>query len=282
MKRRILSTWLAISIMLVPTSGAFAMTAEERIAALEERVLKLEEEIQLLLPKGNDNETIDDTIEEKVQETVLMRESWFLKDIVDSYNARSVVANRYSNAEQNAMTHSEYVSYCVSCAEAERPLYEKYQNAVFDDLNIQYLCKQYITGLEKQYQSKEVWEKSGEYEKFDELYMSGYYNRAYVIVELAEYYDAAFGDISSMKENVRLLDSTNDAEKRNSQVPRELVIRAQQGLNDIGFFCGTVDGVAGKRTVKSIKRFQEMYGYPIDGMIDEELIEQLDDALLNK
>ena len=41
--------------------------------------------------------------------------------------------------------------------------------------------------------------------------------------------------------------------------------------------------ISGKRTVKSIKRFQEMYGYdPIDGMIDDELIGQLEDVAAQK
>ena len=49
------------------------------------------------------------------------------------------------------------------------------------------------------------------------------------------------------------------------------------------FFCGNADGISGKRTVKSIKRFQEMYGYdPIDGMIDDELIEQLETIAAEK
>ena len=35
--------------------------------------------------------------------------------------------------------------------------------------------------------------------------------------------------------------------------------------------------------MKSIKRFQEMYGYdPIDGMIDDELIGQLEDVAAQK
>ena len=150
-------------------------------------------------------------------------------------------------------------------------------------MNIQYLCSQYIKGLEKQYDSKKTWDNTESFEAFYDVYLSGYYNRAYVIVELADYYKADFGEIAGMKESVRELDATNEAEKRNAQVSKEMVKTTQQLLNDIGFFCGSADGVAGKRTVKSIKRFQEMYGFsPVDGMIDDELVNQLSEVLNQK
>ena len=50
--------------------------------------------------------------------------------------------------------------------------------------------------------------------------------------------------------------------------------------DDIGFRCGTPDGIAGRQTASSIERFQTMYGYePADGIIDSELISQLQDRL---
>lgn len=79
-----------------------------------------------------------------------------------------------------------------------------------------------------------------------------------------------------MKQNVQALDSLNEAETRNAAIDHATVKEVQQLLNGIGFFCGSADGVSGKRTVKPIKRFQEMYEFePVDGMIDDELISQL-------
>lgn len=178
------------------------------------------------------------------------------------------------------MTSEESVAYYEKYAEAEREFYEKYKNATFKDLNIQYLCTQYITGLQKQYNAKNVWDDTQDFDKFSDEYSSGYYNRAYVIVELSEYYDLPFGDITDMKADTASMDSLNEAETRNAAVDHSTVKQVQELLNEIGFYCGDADGISGKRTVKSIKRFQEMYGYePIDGMIDDELVEQLQSEL---
>ena len=54
-------------------------------------------------------------------------------------------------------------------------------------------------------------------------------------------------------------------------------------LNNIGFLCGTPDGIAGRQTTSCVERFQMMYGYePADGIIDDELITQLTDILARK
>ena len=63
----------------------------------------------------------------------------------------------------------------------------------------------------------------------------------------------------------------------------ETVLRTQELLNEIGFYCGNANGVAGRRTARMIRRFQEMYGYgPADGLIDDELLEQLEKAAAQK
>lgn len=86
-----------------------------------------------------------------------------------------------------------------------------------------------------------------------------------------------------MRADTAYMDSFNEAENRNNQVDHATVQKAQQLLNDIGFYCGSADGISGKRTVKSIKRFQQMYGYsPEDGIIDTELIKQLETELKKK
>lgn len=104
-----------------------------------------------------------------------------------------------------------------------------------------------------------------------------------MIVELSDYYSLPFGDVEGMRVDTAAMDSLNEAETRNKAVDQMTVQKTQQLLNDIGFYCGKADGISGKRTVKSIKRFQQMYGYePEDGMIDEELISQLETELSKK
>ena len=211
---------------------------------------------------------------------VLMKEEDFFNDILESYSARDRVPDGDAS-EFNMMTNDEIVDYYKQFVEVERPFADKYKNAAFDDLNIQYLCKQYVNGVYKQLQACETYEKSAkgaeDYSFFDQNWHSGYSNRSYVIVELAEYYDIGFpvDAVAAMKEQVDALDSLNEAETRNAEVPHETVKEVQTLLHEIGFKCWNIDGVAGKRTVKAIKRFQEMYGFEIDGMIDDELIEQL-------
>lgn len=281
MKRSVVAVMLSVVMTLSMSSIAGAETMEERITALEKRVAELEAIVGVYSIEADTE--IDTEIETETEEAVLMDEQDFLDDIVASFNARYVVAKRYTNAEINAMTNDELIEYDSECAEAERDFYEKYANAKFEDLNIQYLCNQYISGLKKQLQCKSDYEQTGDYEKTINQFNSGYYNRAYVIVELSDYYELPFGDVSGMRENTADMDSLNEAETRNAAVDHATVQKTQELLNEIGFFCGTADGISGKRTVKSIKRFQEMYGYdPIDGMIDEELISQIENELSKK
>jgi hypothetical protein len=125
--------------------------------------------------------------------------------------------------------------------------------------------------------------KDKDYNTWYTTWDSAYNKRSYVIIELSEYYSAPFGDVADMTANVSALDSLNEAETRNAAVDHPTVQKVQELLNKIGFFCGNADGISGKRTVKSIKRFQEMYGYdPIDGMIDDELIVQLETVAAEK
>lgn len=219
---------------------------------------------------------------EPTPESVHMTTEEFVEDVTKSYNERGTVAERYTNAQLNTMTDKELIYYHNECVEAERWLYEKYHYAVFDDLNIQYLCSEYIKGLEKQFSSLAIWEDTQDVVKANAEFNSGYYNRAYVIVELSDYYQASFDDIEGMRFDTAAMDSLNEAETRNASVDYETVQQTQELLNGIGFFCGAADGISGKLTVKSIKRFQEMYGYDIDGIIDDELISQLQAVLDEK
>lgn len=283
----VLSCGLAVNVPAASTKDIDDMTLEE----LKVEYLKLQLEYEKLKDLVNDD-TVDDASisnenadsqEEINKNEVQMDAEVFKTDIVNSYNGRSIIANKYTVAELNTMTSKETVEYDEQCAEAEREFYEKYENAVFDDLNIQYLCSQYVGGLEKQYNAQKIWDDTQDINQFLNEYQSGYYNRAYVIVELSDYYSLPFGDVEGMRTDTAAMDSLNEAETRNKAVDSTTVQKTQQLLNDIGFYCGNADGISGKRTVKSIKRFQQMYGYePEDGMIDDELIIQLETELEKK
>lgn len=286
MKKKAVLIMLAASMLATPLT----MSAEEesKYAYLEDMSVKelkeLDAAIHELLGDTTEAES-EEVIEseaETEEESVHMTEEEFLNDIVESYNARSKVADSVSVSEQNSMTTEEGVKHLQNCVLAEKPFYDKYKNAIFDDLNIQYLCSRYISGIKKQMDSCTTYFEDKDDVKLNDTWDSGYYNRAYVIVELSDYWDLPFGDVSSMRENTAYLDSLDEAETRNAQVPKETVKEVQTLLHEIGFKCWNIDGVAGKRTVKAIKRFQEMYGYTVDGMISDELIEQLKQVKVEK
>lgn len=273
---------LVIALCCATSVGVSAETTKDiddmTLEELKVEYLKLQVEYEKLKSSIN-----SESEEVETETTVQRNEEEFKKDITNSYNTRGTVSAKYTAAEQNIMTEEEMVAYREECAEAERKFYEKYKNATFKDLNIQYLCQQYINGLEKQYNAKNTWDTTRDYTKFNNEYSSGYYNRAYVIVELSDYYNLPFENIETMRADTAYMDSFNEAENRNNQVDHATVQKAQQLLNDIGFYCGSADGISGKRTVKSIKRFQQMYGYsPEDGIIDTELIKQLETELKKK
>ena len=101
-----------------------------------------------------------------------------------------------------------------------------------------------------------------------------------MIVELADLYNAEFSSIDDMRANVEARAAESTAATATTDADKATITKAQQLLNDLGFLCGNPDGDAGKRTVASVRRFQEMYGYsPIDGVIDDELVEQLEAAI---
>lgn len=49
----------------------------------------------------------------------------------------------------------------------------------------------------------------------------------------------------------------------------------QETLSELGFECGPVDGVAGTKTLRAIKEWQELSGVEADGVIDEELLSEM-------
>ncbi len=205
----------------------------------------------------------------------------FLQDLAASFNARQEKARTYTNEQVSAMSESDMWDFRFTCAEAERNFFDTYNGAQFDDLNVYYLCSEYCMGLSKQYQAKEVWYSSGDSDEANRLYTAGYYNRAYALVELCEYYGLNLADeYQNLKNAVTQMDALSGDETRNAAVDSATVQQVQELLNSLGFLCGTPDGIAGRQTASCIERFQNMYGYdPADGIIDDELISQLQNQL---
>ncbi len=205
----------------------------------------------------------------------------FLQDLAASFNARQEKARTYTTDQVSAMSEAEMWDFRFDCAECERDFYNTYSGAQFDDLNVYYLCSEYCLGLEKQFKAKEVWNSSADSDEANRLYTAGYYNRAYALVELCEYYGLNLADeYQNLKNAVTQMDALSGEETRNAGVDQAKVKQVQELLNSLGFLCGTPDGIAGRQTASCIERFQNMYGYdPADGIIDDELIGQLQEQV---
>lgn len=205
----------------------------------------------------------------------------FLADLAASFNARQESARTHTNEEVNAMSEADMWNFRFACAQVERPFYDSYHAAQFDDLNVLYLCSEYCLGLEKQFQAEEIWNTQGDADEANRLYTAGYYNRAYALVELCEFYGLDLADeYQNLKNAVARMDEMSSEETRNASVDPAKVMQVQELLNSLGFLCGTPDGIAGRQTASCIERFQTMYGYdPADGIIDDELIGQMQNQL---
>ncbi len=208
----------------------------------------------------------------------------FLNDLAASFEARQEIARTHTTDEVSAMSDADMWAFRFQCAEAERSFYDSYSEAQFDDLNVFYLCSEYCLGLGKQFQAKEVWNSTGNGDEANKLYTAGYYNRAYALVELCEYYGLDLAEeYRNLKDAVRQMDALSGDETRNAAADPQDVMKVQELLNNIGFLCGTPDGIAGRQTTSCVERFQMMYRYePADGIIDDELITQLTDILARK
>lgn len=57
--------------------------------------------------------------------------------------------------------------------------------------------------------------------------------------------------------------------------PVEEVSGVQARLNNLGFSCGSVDGVAGAMTEQAIRRFQSAVGLPVTGRMDAQTLNRL-------
>ena len=90
-------------------------------------------------------ETEMETEPETESETVRKTTEEFLTDFKASYDRREAVYGQNAGARREWMSSEAWNAYLETCVEAERDFYEKYQDASFEDLNIQYLLYIYWT-----------------------------------------------------------------------------------------------------------------------------------------
>jgi hypothetical protein len=60
--------------------------------------------------------------------------------------------------------------------------------------------------------------------------------------------------------------STSSTKKASTSDKKAEIKKIQEKLNELGYDCGTPDGVAGKKTTAAVKKFQEDNGLTADGI----------------
>jgi hypothetical protein len=63
--------------------------------------------------------------------------------------------------------------------------------------------------------------------------------------------------------------------------PVSEITGVQARLNNLGFYCGTVDGIKGPKTTAALKRFQKKHGLKETGEVDEKTRDELKNAHIN-
>ena len=201
----------------------------------------------------------------------------FMADIKNAYNARLSVLHRYESFP--TMKQDTYDTFRFLCVEAERPFYEAYADAKFENKNYQSLCDRYIKGLKDQLDAEALWREGGDKKEIEALYYEGYDVRAGVLLELQAFYfsgeEDGLEDADELESSLRLDQIVPKGVEKNKDVSADLVSRVQSGLNENGYECGTADGQAGTNTVLAICHFQLDSGGTPDGIADEELAGQL-------
>ncbi len=196
----------------------------------------------------------------------------FFADLKNSYDARLSVLNRYSYFE--TMKENTYNMYRFLCAEAERPFYEAYDGASFEDKNIQFLCDAYMRGLSTQYEAEMMWREEGSPEEIETFYLEGYDQRAEVLKEVSAFYQTSLA-LDNVNSTVNISKIVENAIAKNKEADKQLVTQVQTRLNELGYACGTADGQAGQKTVLAICHFQMASGQTPDGIADQELLDQM-------
>jgi len=65
--------------------------------------------------------------------------------------------------------------------------------------------------------------------------------------------------------------NTTEKKDDNKKSQKEIIKEVQKALNDLGYDCGDVDGILGKKTKDALKKFQEDNGLKVDGKIGKEV-----------
>ncbi len=305
MNKKLLMALLSLTVVMAPSVSAenaetgeteenteviVVLDDETEDAADDEAVeASTETETEAAEP-DTEIETETETETEAVPVEVSMTTAEFVEDIAKSYNQRSVIAAQYTEEEKSTMAMEDLAAHLEECVSAETWFTEKYQYAVFEDMNSQYLCDTYVSGIAHQLEACTSYSESQDEEHFWELWNEGYYERRYVILEMDDYYEVAFNDVSGMREATAAEEESQteavylgELGAINENMAMSTVLKVQEMLNELGFDCGTADGFPGRKTENSIKNFQAMYGYaPQDGFIDDELLEQLREAVAEK
>lgn len=69
--------------------------------------------------------------------------------------------------------------------------------------------------------------------------------------------------------------STRSSSNSNSS-GRKTVKKVQKKLNELGYSCGTPDGIMGSKTKRALKKFQKDNGLTADGIIGKKTLKALD------
>ena len=260
----------AIALLLAGCMSCSLFAAEDTSDDLQQT----ETETENLTETEAVIETEDMSEEEEETKAGYTKVKAFITDVEAAVNDRTALSQSYSEAELSMMTNDEIAEANQECCESERWMVNVYGNANFRRPNMQYLCEQYLTGLQNQLDAYESWKEKQDIDAYNELWEAGYAKRAAVVVELADYYGAQFTDISDMRAKVKDLEALD--EFSSGTVSEATTRTVQECLNTLKFPVGKVDGYCGYRTIQMIRRFQKLCGYtPADGIIDDELVQQL-------
>ena len=200
----------------------------------------------------------------------------FIADLTNSYQARCSILNRYS--EFPVMSAEAYNEFRFLCGKAEYPFYEAYYGAEFADKNYEVMCREYIAGLEKQYEAESLYLGGAGADEVEAAYFEGYDRRSAVLIEVGEYYapdKAAFQDLDALKAARNMAEILPKAVEANKTADSALVTQVQQNLNISGFDSGTVDGKAGKNTVLAISHVQLFLEQKVDGLVNQALADSV-------
>ena len=63
--------------------------------------------------------------------------------------------------------------------------------------------------------------------------------------------------------------------KSSNSAGKSEIKKVQKKLNELGYDCGTPDGIMGKKTKKALKEYQEDYNLTVDGVIGKEVKKSL-------